>query len=128
LSSNRYLKPLPFATIIGVSIASLGFLACALSVANATVLTVSHTSCTVTKKEAVASTKGQTDLLIHAEGCDGNPENKIFSMANNHEVGNPHHEITFEEMEAGRIYTFETRGHQILPRGSHETIIKITTK
>ena len=125
LSNKRhfYEATLPF--ILGVSLSSAGLLVCGVSVANATIMAGSYSSCTVIEKDDSALTKGQSSVFVHADGCNGNSETKVFSVANDTSVGYPDPQLTFKDLEVGKTYNFTTRGIEVPLLHSRESIIKI---
>jgi hypothetical protein len=112
--------------IAALSLTLVGLLACGVTVVNATVMTGSYASCKVVEKDDSAAIKGKSDLLIHAEGCNGGSETFVFAVDGSHAVGFPEHALTFHDIEVGNLYEFETRGFQIPFLHSHETVIKIS--
>lgn len=115
------LTAIPVFVIMALALGIMGF-----SVFQASAVTGSATSCTVTDKDRASNGDGGSDMRIYTEGCNGASAVKVFSVADNIFIGEFASADTFAEIEVGKTYNFETRGSRVPVLSMFENIVGVT--
>lgn len=99
---HRHLLNKPVLSI-AIIVLGFGFYFC-----NETVISGTDTGCVVKNKIHVGSkNKGN---VVYTEGCNGSNEGKVFPVKNNWFAGQFAAGDTYDKIEIGKTYDFDTRG------------------
>jgi hypothetical protein len=108
-------------SIFALTIAMIGF-----SVFAASSVSSVANGCTVTDKDRTSDGQGGSNMRIYTKGCNGSSKVTVFTVADNHFVGQYASADTYAGIEIGKTYNLEARGVRIPVINMFENIVSFT--